>query len=203
MSDLIKAAQLELQVWPDGIWGPQTHDAFLRRIFPLPHPAATADLPWVRELKAVYGWHEGRDNAKLRAWLKSDNKTLGDPAALPWCGDAVETAVKLALPDEPFREGLAVNPYWARNWAGFGREGHGLGCIGVFERGPTSGHVGFLMGEDDACYHVLGGNQGDAVNVTRIAKSRLLVSRWPITYATDPKPLPRKPATLPVSINEV
>ena len=46
MSDLIKAAQRELQVWPDGIWGPQTHDAFLRRIFPLPHPAATADLPW-------------------------------------------------------------------------------------------------------------------------------------------------------------
>lgn len=203
MNDLIKAAQRELQVWPDGAWGPQTHEAFLRRIFPLPHPAATVDLPWVHELKAVYGWHEVRDNARLRAWLKSDNKTLGDPAALPWCGDAVETAIKLALPNEPFSGRLAENPYFARNWSEFGREAQGMGCVGVFERGPTSGHVGFLIGEDDACYHVLGGNQGDTVSVTRIVKSRLLSSRWPTTFAANPTPLPKKTATIPISVNEI
>ena len=203
MNDLIKAAQRELRVWPDGEWGPQTHQAFLTRIFPLPNFAATADLPWVRELKAVYGWHEVRDNEKLKAWLKSDNKTLGNPGVLPWCGDAVETAIRLALPDEPLVGALGANPYWARNWVGFGKAAQGYGSIGVFERGPTSGHVGFLVGEDATCFHVLGGNQGDTVSVTRIEKGRLLAARWPLTYGADPKPLPKKAATLPVSINEV
>lgn len=34
-------------------------------------------------------------------------------------------------------------------------------------------------GEDGTHYHVLGGNQGDAVPVARLAKSRLVASRWP------------------------
>lgn len=202
--ELIKEAQRRLLVWPDGIWGPQTHDAFLRYNPKDDAPGADSENPpWVKELQKVFGWHEVRDNTRLRAWLRSDNKTLGDPAALPWCGDAAETAMKLALPNEPFVGALDVNPYFARNWITFGHEARGYGAVGVFSRGPSSGHVGFLVGEDDTCFHVLGGNQGDAVSVTRIEKSRLLASRWPITFASDPAPLPRKTATLPVSVNEV
>jgi uncharacterized protein (TIGR02594 family) len=203
-TDLIRVAQRQMKVWPDGVWGAQTHEAFLRYN---PKDAETSttpgDPPWVRELKAVYGWHEVRDNAKLRAWLKSDNKTLGDPAALPWCGDAVETAVKLALPNEPLEGALASNPYWARNWSTFGRAAMGCGSVGVFERPGGGGHVGFLVGHDATAYHVLGGNQGDSVNVTRIDKPRLIAARWPITWAHDPAPLPAKPASLPLSVNEV
>ena len=109
----------------------------------------------------------------------------------------------LALPNEPLVGALGANPYWARNWALLGREARGYGAVGVFSRGATSGHVGFLVGEDDTCYHVLGGNQGDAINVARVEKWRLLASRWPITYSHDPAPLPRKTASLPVSVNEV
>ena len=58
------------------------------------------------------------------------------------------------------------------------------GAITVFWRGSPdgwSGHVGFYAGEDKDAYHVLGGNQSDMVNVTRVAKSRLLQFRWPGT----------------------
>lgn len=195
--------QRALGLVADGNFGPKTLAASMALLPATPAPMATEDPPWVVEMKKVYGWHETRDNARLRAWLKSDGKTLGDPDALPWCGDAVETAIKLALPDEPFVGALAENPYYARNWATFGRSAIGYGCIGVFSRGPTSGHVGFLVGEDDTCLHVLGGNQGDSVSVTRVEKWRMLATRWPLTYDKTPAPLPRKTSRLPVSVNEV
>ena len=198
MNDYVKQWQASIGVTADGDFGPRTLAASLDHLDG-PSPIATNDPPWVTEMKAVYGWHETRDNAKLRAWLKSDNKTLGDPKALPWCGDAVETAIKRALPNEPFVGALGANPYYARNWAMLGREGRGYGAVGVFSRGTEFGHVGFLVGEDDACYHVLGGNQGDAVNVTRIAKGRMIASRWPETYPVGSAALPRRPASLPVS----
>jgi len=78
------------------------------------------DLPWMAEAKRVLGRHELRDNGWLRTWLRLDGKILGDPAKLPWCGDFVETCIKLALPGEPFAGALGQNPYWARNWLRLG-----------------------------------------------------------------------------------
>jgi uncharacterized protein (TIGR02594 family) len=184
---------------PDGVFGPET---LRRSLALLPAVADPGELPWVTAIKTVYGLHEVRDKARLQIWLKSDGKTLGDPTALPWCGDAVETAIKTALPSEPFVGALATNPYYARNWQTFGRAAKGYGAVAVFERGPTSGHVGFMVGEDAACFHVLGGNQGDSVSVTRIDKARLLAARWPLTWDRDPLPLPQRPAILPKSVNE-
>jgi len=46
------------------------------------------------------------------------------------------------------------------------------GDVLVFVR-PTGGHVGLYVGEDSESYHVLGGNQSDSVNITRIKKTRL------------------------------
>lgn len=184
---------------PDGNFGPET----LRRslaLLPAVQPVGT--LPWIAAMKSVYGLHEVRDKARLQLWLRSDGKTLGDPTALPWCGDAVETAIKTALPKEPFVGALATNPYYARNWQTFGRAGLGYGAVAVFERGPSSGHVGFMVGEDASTYHVLGGNQGDAISIVRVAKSRLLAARWPITWADDPKPLPQRLTSAPLSLNE-
>jgi uncharacterized protein (TIGR02594 family) len=191
----------------DGVWGPKTEAATKEMI--QNHGAykefivSSGDLPWISQMKSVFGLHEARDKARLQTWLKSDGHTLGSPTDWPWCGDAVETAVKLALPNEPFVGALAANPYWARNWTSFGRAAKGYGSIAVFERGPNSGHVGFLVGEDSACYHVLGGNQSDTVSVTRILKTRLLAARWPITWQNDPAPLPVKAPTQTVSVNEV
>lgn len=58
-----------------------------------------------------------------------------------------------------------------------------LGCIVVFWRGSPnsrSGHVGFLVGKDSTGnLMILGGNQGDAVNVKPFPESRVLSYRWP------------------------
>jgi hypothetical protein len=46
--------------------------------------------------------------------------------------------------------------------------------------------VGFYHREDSTAYHVLGGNQSNAVNVARLDKGRLLGARWPITAGSPP-----------------
>lgn len=140
--------------------------------------------PWYAEMASHIGLHERNDNAELRAWLRSDGSTVGDPAQIPWCGDAVQTAIANTLPDEK----LPDNPYLALNWTKFGRPcPPAIGAVLVFHNGnPASmyGHVCLLAGEDSTTYHCLGGNQSNAVTITRILKSRLRKNgmRWPLTY---------------------
>ena len=100
----------------------------------------------------------------------------------------------MGLPDEPLLGALGTNPYWARHWLLFGREVQPIiGAVLIFSRG-SGGHVGFAIGQDDAHFFVLGGNQSDAVTVARVAKSRLLGARWPLTY---PPRLQRHPTMKP------
>jgi uncharacterized protein (TIGR02594 family) len=55
-----------------------------------------------------------------------------------------------------------------------------VGAVVVFERGAGFGHVGFIVGQDRAGnLMVLGGNQGDAVNIKPFAAARVLGYRWP------------------------
>ena len=72
----------------------------------------------------------------------------------------------------------------------------------VFER-DGGGHVGFYVGEDGTHYHVLGGNQDDAVSIAKIAKSRLVASRWPkgVPVIGGPVRLSER-ADIPVSRNK-
>jgi hypothetical protein len=99
---------------------------------------------------------------------------------------------------------LSTNPYWARNWLLFGREVQPIvGAVLVFSRG-SGGHVGFVIGQDEAHCYVLGGNQSDAVTVARIAKSRLLGVRWPATYPPRLQRLPTmKPGEFLSTANEI
>ncbi|MFE3838868.1 NlpC/P60 family protein [Pseudogemmobacter sonorensis] len=189
----------------DGLFGPQTQTAAEAWIAAAGKPAAavpSGDLPWMTEARRVLGRHEVRDNGWLRSWLKSDGRTLGDPAKLPWCGDFVETCIRLALPTEPFPGALGQNPYWARNWLELGeRTAVTYGAVLVFERG-SGGHVGFAVGADAACYHVLGGNQSNAVTIARMERKRLLGARWPKSFAARPISLPTLSANAAISKNE-
>jgi len=160
-------------------------------------------LPWVREFEFVLGWHEVRDKARLSKWLKSDGATLGDPTQLPWCGDAMDTALELALPKEPRPGRLGENPYWAKNWALLGVSTLPCyGAIAAFVR-PSGGHVGVLVGQTAKQYLVLGGNQGDSVSKVLIDKTRCIATRWPATFANPNYALPMvDPEGQPVSENE-
>lgn len=159
-------------------------------------PAGSTEAPWVNELGKYLWKHETRDNAKLKAWLKSDGRTLGDPKELPWCGDAMETAIRLSLPMEPWSGRVAANPYLARNWLDFGVPCEmSYGAIAVLWRGSrngTSGHVAAVVGYDPKRrrLRIRGGNQSNMVSDAWISEDRVLGYRKPATWRPTLPPVP-------------
>lgn len=125
---------------------------------------AAIDLYGEREIKGAI------HNLKILSWAKAVGKKLGISVTndeLPWCGTFMAYCVKSAGYEPP---AIAVR---AKSWLNFGTVQNNamLGDILVFDR-VGGGHVGLYVGEDETHYHVLGGNQGDAVSIFRIAKYR-------------------------------
>lgn len=91
-----------------------------------------------------------------------------------WCGLFVALVAQRAGKPVP------PAPLWALNWARFGTgvAQPMLGDVLVFHR-SGGGHVGLCVAQDEAAYHVLGGNQGDRVSIARIARHRLYAARRP------------------------
>lgn len=126
------------------------------------------------EAVKLYGTREivGKQHSKeILSWAKElglqDAYTNDE---IPWCGLFAAIVVK--------RAGFNVvsKPLWARDWINFGTKQNiaMFGDILVFSRPGGGGHVAFYVGEDTTCYHVLGGNQSNMVNSTRILKSRCI-----------------------------
>ena len=192
-SAAVRAFQRANGLVDDGIAGPLT----LAALFPRASSqvAAKGHAPWLDLARRKMGLHEGRDRAELAKFLKSDGKTLGDPATRPWCGDFVETCLATTLT----AEALPANPYLARNWLDFGQPTEPtLGAIAVYWRKNkqgSQGHVAFVVGDgrrsSGEVFYNLGGNQSDAVTVTPIAKERLLGCRWPTSVPVPAVFLPR------------
>ena len=121
------------------------------------------EIPGPKHNPTIMGWLR-----RLGSWIKDDETA--------WCGQYVAAVMQeagLPYPKEFPR---------AKAWADYGanlRTTHlAPGAILVFSRNG-GGHVGFYVGEDATAYYVLGGNQGNAVNVMRIAKARCIATRWP------------------------
>jgi uncharacterized protein (TIGR02594 family) len=100
---------------------------------------------------------------------------------IPWCGLYMAVVMKRA--ERP----VVQNPLGALNWNNFGVRVPApmFGDVVTFTR-KGGGHVGIYVAEDATTYHVLGGNQGNKVSVTRIVKSRLSQARRP-AYNTQPE----------------
>lgn len=144
----------------------------------------------IEEAVRLYGTKEivGKQHSKeILSWAKEVGleKTYTNDE-IPWCGLFAAIVVK--------RAGFTPvsNPLWARNWNNFGTEQKTamFGDILVFTRPGGGGHVVFYVGEDDSCYHVLGGNQSNMVNTTRLLKSRCIGIRrcpWKISQPNNVK----------------
>jgi uncharacterized protein (TIGR02594 family) len=171
----IRRFQLAHSLIADGIAGPLT----LAAMFRVPqHTIEGPDQwPWLTELMRIYGYSEIENNAALKRWLASAGGYVGDPKRVPWCGDAVETAILRSLPWER----VPRTPFFARSWINFGVASEPrVGAICVWPRGEASGHVAFLVGETKTHWIALGGNQGNRVSRSLIPKSRkMLACRWP------------------------
>lgn len=123
------------------------------------------EVPGPKNSTVIAGWL-----TKLKAWW-SDDET-------PWCGTFAATCLTEA--------GLTPPKDWYRATAWLALPVSlprpAYGCIVVFTR-QGGGHVGFVVGKDKAGnLMVLGGNQGDAVNIRPFALSRVAGYRWPSAY---------------------
>lgn len=109
----------------------------------------------------------------------------------PWCA----AWVSAKLEDAGI---LSTRSGWARSYATWG-QGLRAPCVGaivVFSRGPTFGHVGFVVGRTRAGnLAVLGGNQSNMVNIAAFGLDRVIAYRWP---ADVPIPERRGLSSLPV-----
>lgn len=127
--------------------------------------------------KTIIAWRDELNVAGVKIVGFSDDD-------IPWCG---LLAAILAFRRMKRAAEVVASPLWARNWAKYGTKADkpSLGDVLVFER-PGGAHVAFYVAEDATAYHVLGGNQGNRVSITRVLKSRLIAARRP-PYAFVPK----------------
>ena len=130
------------------------------------------------EARRLYGIRETRgpgNTPAIMQWadeLGPGVRRIYTADSVPWCG--------LFMSVVAYRAGkpLPQSPLWARAWASWSEASPkaALGDVLVFVR-EGGGHVGLYVAEDKIAYHVLGGNQGDAVSIKRIAKSRCIAIR--------------------------
>lgn len=136
------------------------------------------------EFLKIYGITEvpgAGDNPVILEWAKEAGLTDYKHDETAWCGLAMAVVAKRSGKELP------PNPLWALNWALFGNtvtDGAKLGDVLVFKR-PGGGHVALYVGEDDECYHCLGGNQSDTTNIVRKPKDRIYAIRRPV-YINQP-----------------
>ena len=164
-----------------------------------------AEPKWLKTALTKLGTREAAgsaNSATILGWAKRlGTRVLGmvyNADSVPWCG----VFVAYCLQEDGIEPvGIAVR---ATSWSTWGQalrpERLSPGAVLVFAR-PGGGHVGFYVGEDSAAYHVLGGNQGDAVTIARIAKERCIARRWPPGRAVIGKPVVMA-ASKPISNDE-
>lgn len=191
----------------DGIYGPETDRALrkalgkINRALPVSH---VVEPPWLAWGRAQKGIHERRNASTVLSWLQEFASWVKS-SSTAWCGAFMGMAIAQTLEDEP----IPSNPLGARNWLKFGRgmEEPAPGAIAVFWRVSPSdwrGHVGIVVGQDQrGNLMILGGNQGDTVNIRPFARNRILGFRWPHAYPMpDKRGLPRVNSNGRVSTNE-
>jgi len=133
--------------------------------------------------KSLIGVREVRgagDNPTILRWAEMVGgwaRSYYKRDSIPWCGLFVGVCFVMAG-IRPSPDALRAKA-WAKNWP----DGRRLrepcfGSLLVFSR-RGGGHVGFYVSEDKHYFHVLGGNQSDAVNIKRISKSRHIATMWP------------------------
>lgn len=125
-----------------------------------------------------------KHDPKIMTWAKElglEKVYTSDEIA--WCGLFIAHVCRVSGID------VVKDPLWAKNWAKWGTKQviAMLGDVLVFTRPGGGGHVGIYVGEDDNNYHVLGGNQGNCVSVTEIAKSRCIAIRRTAWKVSQPK----------------
>ena len=141
---------------------------------------------WLTEARRLIGTREvpgAANNPVIMSWgNRLGARILGiayTADSVPWCGLFAAHCVHVAGHKPP---PIAIR---ASAWGSFGtaisttQTRPPLGTVAVFSR-QGGGHVGFVVAvHTNGDLDILGGNQGDAVNVRRFPRARLTAFRWP------------------------
>ena len=122
-----------------------------------------------------------RHNPIIMGWARElgmQNVYTADE--IPWCG------LFMAIIMQRADRSPVANPLRALAWNKFGNQVQKaeLADVLTFTR-QGGGHTGLYVGEDWTHYHVLGGNQGNAVSIVRIHRNRLSQIRR-VQYIAQP-----------------
>ncbi len=185
----IKAFQKANNLVVDGLVGKNTRQLLTSASAENYAFAIPSTIPWLETGFQLIGTEEKPgtgSNEAILGWADNLEMSYFDDDDIPWCGLFTAHCIASQMPEES----LPNNPLGARRWVNFGIPCEPrLGAVMVFWRGSPDGwkgHVGLYWAEDSEAYHILGGNQSNAVTITRISKQRLLAARWPETgLATD------------------
>lgn len=146
-------------------------------------------MRWMEEAKAQLGETEiagPKHNPEIVGYF-ADSKNAGiQNDEVAWCAAFVGAVLE--------RSGIrSTRSLMARSYQDFGQpvplNAPRYGAIAVFSRtsDPRFGHVGFVTGWTREHLEILGGNQSNAVNISRYPRSRLVALRWP-----EPAKTPRE-----------
>ena len=150
-----------------------------RTIIGTAEKAGKAENPKIVEMWQVGFTATNQANRLKEAVWRTENT--------PWCGGFMAWVMAKSNLAHHIPKSFPL----ARSWANAGTKlsKPAYGCVVVFSRG-NMGHVGIVVGKDTkGNLMVLGGNQGDAVNIKPFAVSRVLAYRW---CGTQSQPAPHR-----------
>lgn len=144
------------------------------------------EAKWMKPAQAEVGTREvkgAQDNPRIIAYRKAARCSWmkGSEEAVPWCAifvNAMLEGVGVKGTASPAAKSFCSSTLFQP------LPKAALGAIVVIERvpaHPSLGHVGFCVGADKDFVWLLGGNQGDAVNIARFARSRVKGFYWPVS----------------------
>lgn len=147
---------------------------------------------WLTEARRHIGTREikgAKHESKILVWWKAIRRGGIKDDETPWCAAFVGGCLEAVGQASSRYESAKSYLTWGDSLA--------FPCVGaivVFSREGGGGHVGFVVGKDKFNnLMVLGGNQGDAVNIKPFAMSRVTGLRVPKGYM-----VPSEHYTLPV-----
>ncbi|EEB7838009.1 TIGR02594 family protein [Salmonella enterica subsp. enterica serovar Agbeni] len=143
---------------------------------------------WIIEAEKYIGEKEikGQQHNPLIVEMFHDIKRSGiKNDETPWCAAFVGSVLE--------RVGIKSTRFEsAKSYLGWGEQllRPMYGCVAVLTR-DGGGHVGFVVGQStNGDLQILGGNQGDAVNVRTFPRLRVSGYRWPAGVPDEPQTLP-------------
>jgi uncharacterized protein (TIGR02594 family) len=147
-------------------------------------PVTPTELPWIAWAKKEVGTNE-LDNPERIKFYHSFTKlprNMWSPATA-WCASFMSAAL-----DQSGQESLHTAGARDYLWYGTKLDTPKFGCIVIYQRDVSKGHVHFFVKESEGLIYGLGGNQNNSVCIKAYRKDDVLGYRWPEELKKPVKP---------------